>query len=215
MTDLLLPSSAKKNKQKKKKTEWIWNAKEQRACEHLKDVLTKPPVLAFPNFELPFELHIDACSTGVGAILYNIQDRQKKVIAYASRSLSKSERNYSAYKLEFLALKWAVTEKFNDYLTGTHFTVLTDNNPLTQILTSARLDATGQRWASALGHYTFDIIYRPGVKNLDTDGMSRYPHKKLSDESVKLEDLTIKAICSSVNRLPYIEFCHVLILMYL
>lgn len=107
--------------------------------------MPKPPVLVFPNFELPFELHIDACSKGLGAISYNIQDRQKKVIAYASRNLLKSERNYSAYKLEFLALKWAVTEKLKNYLTGTHFTVLTDNNPLTHISTSARLDATGQR----------------------------------------------------------------------
>ena len=56
-----------------------------------------------------------------------------------------------------------------------------------------------------MDRYTFDIIYRPGVKNLDADGMSRYPHENLSDESIKLEDLTIKAMYSSVNRLPYIE----------
>ena len=77
--------------------------------------------------------------------MYNVQDGMKKVISYASRSLSKSEKNYSAYKLEYLALKWAVTEKYSDYLTGVHFTVLTDNNPLTHVLTSAKLDATGQR----------------------------------------------------------------------
>ena len=78
LTDLLPPTSAKKNKQKQKKTEWSWTAKEQTAFEHLKDVLTKPPVLASPNFELPFELHIDACTKGLGAISYNIKDRQKK-----------------------------------------------------------------------------------------------------------------------------------------
>lgn len=78
LTDLLPPTSTKKTKQKQKKTEWTWTDKEQTAFEHLKDVLTKPPVLAFPNFELPFELHVDACGKGLGAILYNIQDRKKK-----------------------------------------------------------------------------------------------------------------------------------------
>lgn len=73
-------------------------------------------------------------------------------------AFQKLERIYLEYILEFLALKWAVTEKFDDYLAGTHFAVLIDYNPLTRILTSAKLDATGQSWASSLGHFNFDII---------------------------------------------------------
>lgn len=72
--------------------------------------------------------------------------------------LNKAERNYSAFKLEFLALKWAVTEKFSDYLTMNHFLVVTDNNPLTYTLTSAKLDAKGNRWDSALGKCSFNIV---------------------------------------------------------
>ncbi len=204
LTDLLPPTTRAKNKKKVQK-EWRWTEEEQTAFESLKDHLTKPPILAYPDFEQPFELHIDACGTGLGAVLYNLQDNQKRVIAFASRSLSKSEQNYSAYKLEYLALKWAVTEKFSDYLTGAHFSVLTDNNPLTHILTTAKLDATGQRWASALGHYNFDILYRPGVKNTDADGMSRYPHEQLPQEKVKIDDKTVKAICSSMTGPPCIE----------
>ena len=83
--------------------------------------------------------------------MYQEQRDRNRVIAYASRALSKSERNYSAFKLEFLALKRAVTEKFSDYLTVNEFLVVTDNNPLTYILTTAILDATGHRWAAALG----------------------------------------------------------------
>ena len=113
-------------------------------------MLTSPPILAFPNFELPFELHSDASGKGLRAVLYQLQEGKKRVIAYASRSLSKAEKNYSAFKLEFLALKWAVTEKFRYYLLTNKFVVYTDNNPLTHILTSARLEATGQRWVSAL-----------------------------------------------------------------
>ena len=67
------------------------------------------------------------------------------MIAFASRALSKAEKNLSAFELEFLALKWYVTEKVLDYLTMNHFSVLTDNNALAHIMTSAKLDATGQR----------------------------------------------------------------------
>ena len=138
-------------------------------------MLTNPQILAFPDFQQTFELHVDASGNGLGAALYNVQDGQRKVIAYVSRSLSKSELNYSAYKLEFLAFKWAVTEKFKDYLMGAKFTVYTDNNPLTHILTSAKLDGTGQRWAPALSQFNFDLIYRAGLKNVDADSMSKYP----------------------------------------
>lgn len=115
------------------------------------------------------------------------------MIANASRALSKPEKNYSAYRLEFLALKWAITEKFSYYLTGNHFMVLTNSNPLTDILTSAKLDATGQRWASALGEYDFDIFYRAGLRNSDVDGMSRYPHDRVIAED-KETSRTIKLL---------------------
>ena len=82
------------------------------------------------------------------------------MIGYASKGLKRSEKHYPASKLEFLALKWAVTEKFNDYLYGTKFIVLTYNNPLTYALSKAKLEAVGHRWLSALANYDFSIIYR-------------------------------------------------------
>ena len=72
-----------------------------------------------------------------------------------------------------MALKWAVSEKFHDYLYGSTFEVVTDNNPLTYILTTAKLDATGQRWVASLSDYNFSIKYRSGRKNADADGLSR------------------------------------------
>lgn len=108
-------------------------------------------------------------------MLFQLQDGKRRVIAYESRSLSKSERNYSAFRLEVLALKWAVTEKFRDYLLPNKFVV--DNNPVTHILTSAKLEATGQRWVSAFSEFNFDIVFMPGRKNVDADIMSRYPFK--------------------------------------
>ena len=137
LTELLPPTSTRKNSKSKKTKEWKWEQEHEDTFNHLKEVMTSPPVLAYPDFQNPFELHTDASGKGLGAIIYQSQNSQKKVIAYASRSLSRPERNYSAFKLEFLALKWAVTERFSDYLMNNHFTVYTDNNPLTHVLSSA------------------------------------------------------------------------------
>ena len=76
-----------------------------------------------------------------------------------SRSLSNTERNYSTHKLEFLALKWAVTDRFHEYLYGGQFDIYTDNNPLTYILTLAKLDATGQHWVASLANYDFRVMF--------------------------------------------------------
>ena len=76
------------------------------------------PVLACADFKAPFILHTDASGDRLGAVLYQVQEGKQSVIAYASRSLSRSERNYPVHKLEFLALKWAITDKFHEYLYG-------------------------------------------------------------------------------------------------
>ena len=71
----------------------------------------------------PFILYTDASSHGLGAVLYQIPNNEKRVIAYASRGLKNSEKHYPAHKLEFLPLKWVVTDKFHDYLYGDSFEV--------------------------------------------------------------------------------------------
>ena len=113
-------------------------------------------------------------------MLYQNQNDQRRVIAYASRSLSPSEKNYPAHKLEFLTLKWAITDKFHEYLYGAEFQVFTDNNPSTYILTTAKLDVTGHRWVAALSNYNFSISYKPGRKNTDANALSRI---KWSDDT--------------------------------
>lgn len=111
-----------------------------------------------------------------------------QVIAFASRGLTKSEAKYPAHKLEFLALKWAVTAKFSDYLYGTDFTVITDSNPLTYILTTAKLHATSYRWLSSLSTYTFKLQYRAGSQNQDADGLSRCPHDEPLDDLISQKE---------------------------
>ena len=69
-------------------------------------------------------------------------------------------------------MKWVVTEKSQDYLGTKEFRVVTDNNPLTYVLTSAKLDATSHRWVAALAAYSFDMVYRPVRNNADGDSFS-------------------------------------------
>jgi len=83
-------------------------------------------------------------------------------------------RIYLAHKVEFLALKWAITDTFHDYFYGNTFEVLTDSIPLTYGLTSTKLDATQQRWTADLANYIFTIKYKTGKTNCDTDGLSRF-----------------------------------------
>ena len=106
LSELLPPTAKKKNKKKKRyiQKEWNWTEKEEAIFHELKKILSSPPILAYPDFSIPFELHTDASAKGLGAVLYQQRDQQKRVIAYASRSLTKAEKNYSAFKLEFLAL---------------------------------------------------------------------------------------------------------------
>ena len=101
-----------------------WIAEHQQAFKWLKQLCRQTPILAYANYRKPFKLHTDASEREIGAVLYQRQDDGTDcVIAYASCTLSKSERNYNAHKLEFLALKWSVTEIFHEYLYGGHLEV--------------------------------------------------------------------------------------------
>ena len=104
-----------------------WTTKHQEAFDALKETLSTGPVLGYPIFSRKFILEIDVSLNRLGAILSQQgKDRQISVIAYVSHSLHPSKRsmcNYSSAKLELLVLKWAVTEKFRDYLLGSQFQV--------------------------------------------------------------------------------------------
>ena len=110
---------------------------------------------------------------GLGAVLYQEHPEGLRPVAFASRRVSDTEQRYPVHQLEFLALKWAIVDKFHDYLYGAKFTVWTDNNPLTYVLTTAKLSAAGHRWLAALATYEFNIKYRPGKTNIDADLLSR------------------------------------------
>lgn len=159
---------------------FLWTSECELAFQTLKESLMTAPVLGYPDYSIPFVLQTDASGGGLGAVLAQVQDGAERVIAYASRSLSPAETRYPAHKLEFLALKWAVTDKFYDHLYGRKFSVQTDNNPLKYVMTSAKLDATGQRWVSRLSAFDFDIQYKRGQSNSNADALSRLSYQEVT-----------------------------------
>ena len=169
----------------------------------MKEKLSTPPILAYADFNKPFIVHTDASTEGLGAVLYQDHDGLECVIAYASRGLRNSEKHYPAHKF-FLCLKWAVTEKFHDYGCGNQFTVHTDNNPITYVLSKAKLDATSHRWLASLGTFNFKLVYRSGKSNGDADGLSRRPQYK-----IEMFPEVVSAICDALiikrDNCPYAE----------
>uniref|UniRef100_A0A8C1WKU1 Gypsy retrotransposon integrase-like protein 1 n=1 Tax=Cyprinus carpio TaxID=7962 RepID=A0A8C1WKU1_CYPCA len=164
----------------------MWDPECEAAFQQLKQELLQAPILAYADFNLPFILYTDASNLGLGAVLAQRQEGAERVIAYASRSLHPAERNdanYSSFKLELLALKWALSEKFKDYLWGAKVQVITDNNPLVHLQT-AKLGAVEQRWVAQLANYDYQLQYRPGREHVNADVLSRLPEERNREEEV-------------------------------
>ena len=154
--------------------------------------------LAFVDFKKPFLLETDASIEGLGAVLSQEQeDGRYHPVAYASRGLKGGETKYHSSKLEFLALKWAMTEQFREYLQYQPFVVRTDNNPLTYVLTTPNLDSVGHRWVAAMAGYNFEVQYVRGSDNKVAEALSRVGGC-LDEDDVKelLDQWAIKELLS-------------------
>ena len=139
-----------------------WDQIHQQAVETLVDCLTTPPILAYQDYEKDFILHVDASEKGLSAMLYQEQEKVLRVIGYGPRTLSPAERNYYLHSGYYVH----------------HFRVYTDNNPLTYVQSSAKLNATGLRWVGELADYHFSIHYHSGKAHIDADTMSRLPFEE-------------------------------------
>ena len=162
----------------KQDEEWRWTEVEQTAFEKLKSLLSAAPVLVHYDPQLPVTLACDASGTGVGAVPSHVMaNGTEHPIAYASRSLTKAERNYSQLEREALGIVVGVT-KFHQYIYGRHFTLITDNQPLAVILGPKRgippiAAMRLQRWAVTLAAYTYTVKVKSTVANANADCMSR------------------------------------------
>ncbi|XP_030838252.1 uncharacterized protein K02A2.6-like [Strongylocentrotus purpuratus] len=165
--------------------EWNWTTECQTAFEKVKEVLSSDVVLTHYDPKKPLVLACDASPYGLGVVLSHLmEDGEERPVAYASRTLTKSEQNYSQIEKESLAIIYGVT-KFHKYLYGRKFTLLTDHQALTIIfgskkgipsLAAARL----QRWALILMAHQYEIKYRKSTEHANADVLSRFPVKKES-----------------------------------
>lgn len=155
-----------------KSREFEWTNDCDKAFAELKERLISAPILSYPLPECDFILDTDASGYALGAVLSQIQDGREKVIAYASRSLTKPEKNYCVTRRELLAVIFAL-KHFKPYVYGRAITLRTDHGAL-RWLTNFK-DPEGQlaRWLETISQYNITLIHRPGRQHGNADGLSR------------------------------------------
>jgi len=155
----------------KNNTPFNWNADTDEVFNTLKRVLTSQPLLQYPDFSKPFILTTDASNDALGAIISQGEIGRDLPIAYASRTLSKAERNYPTVEKELLAVVWEC-KHFRPYLYGRKFTVVTDHRPLVWIFNVKDPSSRLLRWCLKLEEYEYNIVYRRGSSNTNADALS-------------------------------------------
>ena len=173
----------------RKDVSWKWDEECQQAFESLKQKLVQAPILAYPKFERDFVLETDASVKGVGAVLsQQLDDGRLHPVAYASRSLSIAERNYSITELETLSVVWAV-QHFRA-LYGHNVTVITDHSAVKSVLETPGSNGKHARWwlkVFGCGIGQVKIVYRPGRENVQADALSRNPVSSADEGQVDIE----------------------------
>ena len=176
----------------KRDRHWNWTSACDTAFATLKNRLTTAPILAFPYFGQPFFLAADASDKGTSAVLSQRDDDGRvRVFAYASRVLSKAERNYSATEREALAIVWA-TQYFRVYLYGRHFTLVTDHCPLKWLKSLKDPKGRLARWLLHLSAFEGNIVHKPGRQHTNAYGLTRHydePPSDTADSSPDVDDL--------------------------
>ena len=176
---------------------FVWTAACEGAFVCLKELLTSPPVLAYPDFAKPFVLHTDASGKGLGAVLEQIQDDgDHHPVAFASRTLSKHEVKYGITELETLAVIWALRH-FRAYLYGHKCTVYTDHAPVKSLLRAKHSSGKLARWCETVAEYDLEVKYRPGRRNANADALSRSPLETSTPEGEESDSPTIQVAAIS------------------
>jgi RNase H-like domain found in reverse transcriptase/Reverse transcriptase (RNA-dependent DNA polymerase)/Integrase zinc binding domain/Integrase core domain len=179
---------------------WNWTPACSQSLSRIKQLVSSSEALAHYQQSIPVGISCDASSVGLGVVLYHTYpDGSERPIAYASKTLSSSERNYSQIEKEGLSIIFGV-KKFFSFLFGTRFTLVTDHQPLLAIFGEKRdlpsLIATRlHRWALFLSGFQYDIVYRNTTKHGNADALSRLPLPGSGsiDEHAEIE---VKAITS-------------------
>ncbi|MCG8044300.1 MAG: DDE-type integrase/transposase/recombinase [Candidatus Thiodiazotropha taylori] len=155
-----------------------WNTECENSFQTLKYALTSPPILGYPDMNLPFILSTDSSGSAIGYILgQKDKNGREFVVAYGGRALRPDEKKWTVTEQECLAVIVGI-ETYKHYLLHNKFTVYTDHKAL-QWLGNIK-DPTGRlgRWAMKLQGINFEIIHRQGNRNQNADALSRRPYEK-------------------------------------
>jgi len=161
----------------KASTPFHWTDDCQKVLDTLKLKLTSPPIMAYPLEHGQFILDTDASDFAIGAVLSQVQDGVERPIAYGSRTLSKSEKNYCVTDKELLAVRYFIIY-YKHYLLGAKFVVRSDHQALKWLFSLKDPKSRIARWIEDLSEFDFVIEYRPGLKHNNSDGMSRCPNPR-------------------------------------
>ncbi len=159
----------------KKESSFEWTEKCDAAFQLLKQKLVSAPILKYPDFRKEFHVFTDGSLNGIGAVLCQENEQGKCLpIAYASRTLTKAQRNYTVTELECLAVKFAL-EGFRTYIYGRHVIVHTDHQALVWLFKQKDLEGRLGRWKLKLADQPMTIVHTPGKANTVADALSRAP----------------------------------------
>ena len=173
----------------KKNRRFEWTSECHQSFLTLKSCLTHPPILSMPIDDGQYILDTDCSGQAAGAVLSQVQNGEEKVIAYASRSLSKSEKNYCITRQELLSVVFFV-KYFRCYLLGRQFKLRTDHAALRWLRSTPEPIGQQSRWLEILEEFSFDIEHRPGRLHTNADAMSRMPCRQCGMET----DLSSRSI---------------------
>ncbi|GFT85435.1 retrovirus-related Pol polyprotein from transposon opus [Trichonephila clavipes] len=161
------------------------------AFNKVKRALTEAPVLQLPNFKEQFNLFTDASGVGIGAVL----NQNHRLIAFASRTLNKVERNYTVTERECLVVIWALN-KFKTYFGSLPVKVITDHTALTKLTNGKNLSSRMIRWALKLSEFNIEWEHRPGVQNVVADVLSWNPVGNMDGSQIACAALRALALNS-------------------
>ena len=187
------------------KKAWLWTSEQSNAFRKIQDMLTSTPVLIPYDHKRPTKVSADSSSYGLGAVLLQKSQDMWKPVAYASRSLSDTEKRYAQVEKEALASVWACT-KFQDYLYGIHFTLETDHKPLVALLDHKTIDEIPpriQRMRMRMMRYSYEVRHVAGKDLHTADTLSRAPiSTPSSPDDLELEKDVTCFIAEVLHALP-------------
>ena len=202
-----------------KKREFIWTPEAQKSFDTIKEMLTSAPLLITADYTRPFIVSCDACKTGIGGVLAQLDETgMERPIAFYSRKLNRAQQNYSITELECYAAYMSI-KKFREYIEWHEFTVITDHASLKWLMNQADLSGRLARWSLKLQGFNFTIEHRKGSQHIVPDSLSRLPFDSVEsfDLILPLVDLDspefsskeyrelIQNVSSNQNRFPDIK----------